>query len=217
MLLMQSWKESCIMLKPKNIKLLALVTFKASKQAYSILLNSFWWLFLLIIVIQASCYYPECIFKGDWSYYIVQILKLLLYAIMCAVARPSLALKNSAYLSIYIFRCLITACLLLLLPAMAQVSFSMLLLFATFFYLDSYGSWQDLLLSLVRSIVMFMYNLPMCIFSMGVAFLWYKGLLLVFGVSSSYFCPLVMPLALAWVKNIYVKRLHDQFNIYYTV
>ncbi len=217
MLLLQSWKESFTMLKPKNIKLLGLVTLKSFAQAYGILLYSFWWLLVLVIVIEASCYYPECLFAGAWSYYIIKVLKLLLIALMCAIARPSITRKNRSYMMSYSFRCLLTAYLLLSLPMALSLTFGMILLFATFFYLDSYGSLQDTIFSIVRGCRMFFYNLPVCGVSLGIAFVMYNVMLRLLGVYSTYLFLLAMPFVLAWVKNIYVKRLHDQFSVYYRV
>lgn len=217
MLLLQSWKESFTMLKPKNIKLLGLVTLKSFAQAYGILLHSFWWLLVLVIVIEASCYYPECFFTGVWSHYIIKGLKLMLIASMCAIARPSITRKNRSYMMSCLFRCLLTAYLLLSLPMTLNFAFGMILLFATFFYLDSYGSLQDTIFSIVRGCMMFLYNFPVCIVSVFVVFLMYKLIFTLFGIYSTYLFILAMPFVLAWVKNIYVKRLHDQFSVYYRV
>lgn len=217
MLLLQSWKESFNMFKPKSITQLGLVTLKSSLQSYGILVYFFWWLLLLTVIIEGSCYYPECLFKGIWSYSVIKGLKSVLLALMCAIARPSVMLKKWPYFNIYIFRCLITAYLLLSLPTPMLFGFGMILLFATFFYLDSYGSTKDILLSLVRGCAMFLYNLPLCGVSTIVALLVYSGVFYLLGMYSSYIFLIVTPGVFAWVKNIYVKRLHDQFNIYYTV
>jgi hypothetical protein len=94
--------------------------------------------------------------------------------------------------------------------------------FIIFFVLDSDGGIKNIFLAIIRGIKMVIYNYPFCfilftLFKMLDFIAWY----LILFVGSSYavlitpiwLLLLVIPLSI-W-NNFYIKRLHDQFGLYY--
>ncbi len=88
-------------------------------------------------------------------------------------------------------------------------------IFSALFYLDSAGTIKELLLSVWRGIVMFIFNFPFCLVSMILILLIWKGLLATFGIYGQFIFFSFIPFMVSYFKNMYVKRLHDQFNLYF--
>lgn len=83
------------------------------------------------------------------------------------------------------------------------------------FYYDSAKYMADLLGSLWRGMIMILFNLPFFMISM-LFFIGFYGLLLTFFDFYGYYLFFsFIPFVVSYFKNIYVKRLHDQFNLYY--
>jgi len=132
MYLITSWRESCAMLKPSNIKLLLLVSIKGSIHTYALLLKYWWWLFVSIAVadillVGQLLVEPAAVFyyASIWWLYIYFVFKALLWLVICLCARSSIKNKNMNYFLTYISRffvaallgCLLIFCLLGLLAA----------------------------------------------------------------------------------------------------
>lgn len=219
MLLLQSWKESFDICKPKNLKLLGLVTLKSIVQAYTVLLSYLWWLILLLISLELSCYYLSDCLLYDASRYLIVGIKIMLCICMFAIARPSGGLKDMDYMKQYSIKSMWVGLLYALI--VSHVSYpmffivSMISAFAVFFYLDSYGTVTDLVMSFVRALLMVIYNLPVCLLCIFVCIVCFQLLYLAIGTYSTNLLFFLLPCLLAFIKNIYVKRLHDQFNLYY--
>lgn len=219
MLLLQSWKESFDICKPKNLKLLGLATIKSAAQAYVILISYFWWLFLLLVSLQLSCYYlPDCLLQ-DPNRYVIIGLKIVLGMCMFIIARPSGTLKNMAYIQRYSIKILWMGflCAFIVLHVSQNIFWpvSAVCAFAIFFYLDSYGRITDLIMSFVRGLLMVVYNAPICLLCILVCMACFKLLHVVVGAYSTELAFFLLPCVLAFIKNVYVKRLHDQFTLYY--
>lgn len=86
---------------------------------------------------------------------------------------------------------------------------------AVLFYFDSDGGLRSWLLSIARGLVMYLYNLPFCIVSMFLFFLIWCILALFSYEFAWYLLWLFVPVVLSYFKIMYVKRLHDQFNLYF--
>ncbi len=94
--------------------------------------------------------------------------------------------------------------------------------FIIFFVLDSDGGIKNTFLAMIRGIKMVVYNYPFCfilftLFKMLDFIAWYLILFLgnfyaVF-ITPIWLLLLVIPLSI-W-NNFYIKRLHDQFGLYY--
>jgi hypothetical protein len=88
-------------------------------------------------------------------------------------------------------------------------------LFVALFYADSDGSVKSWLMSFLRGLAMYIYNLPFCFVSNILFFIvWFCFAQLSFEFSL-YLLWLFVPVMLCYFKNMYVKRLYDQFNLYF--
>ena len=83
------------------------------------------------------------------------------------------------------------------------------------FYFDSDGGLKAWLLSFARGLIMYIYNLPFCLISMFLFFLIWSGLAILSFEIAEYMLWLFVPVMLSYFKVMYVKRLYDQFNLYY--
>lgn len=89
--------------------------------------------------------------------------------------------------------------------------------FAELFFLDSTGSCKGFFLSIWRGFVMFIYNAPFCMISVIFLYLVWEVMFMLFGIYRIYLFFPFIPFMLSYFKNMYVKRLHDQFNLYFSV
>lgn len=92
----------------------------------------------------------------------------------------------------------------------------MISLFMVLFLLDSDGTLKSALSSLWRGTKMFWYNLPFCLIFMGVRYLVvFSFLSLLPIVYSSVVIDFLFPVSLCFITNFYVKKLHEQFTVYF--
>lgn len=100
---------------------------------------------------------------------------------------------------------------------------SPLLTFTILFLLDSDGSFKNAFRSLKRACKMVCYNYPFCFIFFAFFFLitlgLYKVSAVLFGTQMYALSPvlamLLLPIPLCILNNFYVKRLHDQFTLYF--
>lgn len=215
MLLLKSWQESFTLLIPKNMKLFLLVSLKSAAELYKALLYQYWYILLFFIITEVGFYAlnePAHLFQ-----FIIFFLILL--------SRPSVQYKNGQYLinnvrshvwGLLGIGTLLGVCYVFV-PYTLFICLALMSVFAAFFYADSYGSLQDWQISIWRACNMFIFNLPVCLVAMTICALFYKICLLLLGGIGYYFFFLFTPFMVSYFKNIYVKRLHDQFNLYYVV
>lgn len=231
MTLVQAWVDSVSLLKLKHLKLFVLVTLKSIIDAYKVLAKYWWWLFATIIGCFVVPYvltdnvivysYAEII--SQWLY------QILLFAVLVAT-RPSLFPKNCEYFRSNMLYFLVQAVFLVFFSysfwpsAVAPAYF-----FGVLFFLDSdknilfydnkrYMTNNDLLMSWWRAFLMVVYNYPLLVI-VGLAF--YFPVYVVLSYVS--FAPLLhniigaflLPITVCTYTNIYVKKLHDQFDLYF--
>jgi len=223
MYLFESWKESFLFLKPKNLKLLGLVTLRilASSYlffAYAILLfmffdNNLWGLFGIRI--------PE--------FNIIQkILLIDLFFLFILVTRPSVKKKSISYFLDYIRHFIIWFCISLVLYPMLDlivkygfwgilfnlVAFPLEIFFILFF-LDSRLGVKNFFSSFQRACKMFFFNLPFIIIIFLVPYYFVFSYVHKIPIISKYINLLFLIGYICLFTNFYVKRLHDQFRIYF--
>lgn len=87
--------------------------------------------------------------------------------------------------------------------------------FVIFFYFDSDGGFRSWLFSFVRGFLMYIYNLPFCIIWMIGMYLFWYIIALVSESIMLYGFWLIQPFLLSWYRTLYIKRVHDQFNLYF--
>ena len=240
MTLIQAWIDSLSLLKLKHLKLFILVTLKSIVDTYKILLKYWWWLFGIIVACFIMSYHLTDSFIdyvwikriSDWAY------QILLFATIIAT-RPSLEQKNCAYFRFYMRYFLITALFLLIAPLWIWPrGLSVIYFFIILFYMDSIKRTTilkktlhtgDLGISIFRAIKMIIYNYPLllCIgliiyiplyFFAFLIFL-YSSLIINYIYLSlllNIIYALLSPIIVCLYTNIYIKKLHDQFDLYFT-
>lgn len=222
-LLLRSWKESLLIYIPKNFKLFLLVTIKSAMQTYGYVIYHFWWLFLLMVLVDTGCYYPECLLPGSLWVLLNMLVKGLFLLIIFMLSRPSISLKNIHYIIEQLYRFGLGFLLLYMFFYMIMPLINMMIIglvimpifiCTLLFYLDTAGSLGDIGWSLWRGIKMYLFNLPFFLLSAAVvSIIWYQ--LSFHSIYWKYIFFLFVPFVVSYFKNMYVKRLHDQFNLYY--
>lgn len=256
MYLITSWRESCAMLKPSNVKLLLLVSIKASIHTYALLGKYWWWLLALIalgdlFLVGQLLMEPAAIiyYVSIWWMYGYFLLKALLWFVITVSARSSIKNKNMNYFISYIRRffwisvligflifCLlgITAAWFISLFNLEpqQVSFvgiryliAYFIVLWNFFLLD-HGRPRYMLKALINALYMIVLNLPFIIISfilfnlilqlikllriycMGI-FPWSMQLILQDALLIT-----IMVVIINIISTFYIKRVHDQCDIY---
>ncbi len=249
MTLLQSWADSLTLLKPKNLKLFLLVTFKAGIDTYKVLVKNWLYVFLLpfgccivpylVMLILPLLFVEHADIKHfsfkhlfDWIYQAVLLVSLV-------ASRPSLEQKDGVYFRRHMIYFLPIVLLLIGFPkSIWPTAASPLYFFAFLFFFDSpkrisfmirSASDSDGLMSLFRAIKMIVYNLPLLIIVGFVLNLpWHivshhvPMSLLSAGVTmrqiwivSDIVAILLAPFIVCLYTNIYIKKLHDQFDLYF--
>jgi hypothetical protein len=232
MTLVQSWIDSLQLLKPKNLQLFALVTLKSIVEAYKLLLKYFWWLFVLTLVCGVAVRWNPASFATAHSW----LYQLLLFA-TCLATRPSVAKKDCAYFRAHMFAFVYVAIYLIIWPPhLWPTAFSPWDIFLILFFLDSERGPKNFLFSMWYALKMIIFNFPLMVilgflFNVSVYFystiyhsiigyfvvdvqIWAKMLL--FGLMlHNVLAILLIPIGICTYANIYIKKLHDQFDLYF--
>ncbi len=222
------WKESLLLLINKQF---LLVTLKATKETYAMLLKKFWWLMIGYVTLNGISLFliPNLIYNQLFLISSGMLWSLIFYMTLLIV-RPSLYKKNYEYFSRYAFYYLLF-CVISLLFFRSNHYFSPFLVLFSFFYLDSNKKPWAIITSLTQAIKMVLYTLPFCLASclffflltilcciaVGIAF--YRAsainnfglvVIVVHGLVKS-----IMPLFLCLMNNLYTKNIHDHYDLYY--
>ncbi len=222
MTLIQSWIDSLTLLKPKNAQLFIMVTIKSVIEAYKLLFYYWWW----VIVLMIACYIVPIVFPTlgqdhikiellDTSRWLYQVF---LFA-TCLATRPSTMKKDCAYFRSHAYTFSIILLLAFIPKTFWPTPFSPLYIFLVLFFLDSGHMPSDFLRSLWNSLKMIIYNLPLLII-MGICFnlpVWFYYRLPIWLVPTFFnLCAAVLaPIGVCFYANIYIKKLHDQFDLYF--
>ncbi len=243
MQLLAAWKDSLTIFKPESLKLFSLATLNSLGQTYKIWLRYWGWLLLagagsfyfrglttpvhILIYITMflsvrpsvrlknyayfSGYIPQGIYIGIWKAVTPVILLLIIPSIKVLTLfvhdlRTLLYVQVSIYLVLsIIFNLWVSA-------------------FYALFVLDSQGRISDAFKSLLKALKMFVYNLPFCLIMSVFA--------VVLIIGGSYVVPnkpffgyyflhvlfeflIFLPLFANIVTNFYVKKVHEQFSVYF--
>lgn len=226
--ILEAWYDSAKLLKPENLKLFMLVTLKSILDLYTLFISRFLVLFLPVVLglFALALVIPE-----------VSILYVIIYSglfifstyVTLLLIRPSIARKNISYIIEYVpysiwlivlyilglflnnFLATGTCCIF---GIMGMALYSICAIFTLLFILDSDKKCISAGRSFVRALQMMVYNVPLLIAaiilcSVIIRFLVcpYK-LVIISG-------PLIVPIMLCLVTNIYIKKLHDQFVVYF--
>lgn len=212
--LLHSWRESLVLLQPKNLKLFLLVTLKSLTMALRSWLiyaapTLVVWALLSNMIVRFSYNTADMIIFVSYGWTAALTVSMILFM------RPSVALKNCAYFRSYAGRAflLVTIGLLLyLVPRNVSVIAWLCYVNFSLFALDSDFYPMSLIKSGIRGLRMIIYNFPVY-----VAFI-VPAYLLESIVQTQYGFIIRMLSLLIWTAlfvNLYVKRVHDQFTLYF--
>lgn len=238
MTLVQSWIDSLRLLKPKNLQLFAMVTLKSIIEAYKLMFKYFWWLvlviaaFLLFVPDYRAVIYAHDI--ANIAFYaqmtgIAYLLYTLLLLAVCFITRPSVVKKDCNYFRtqykkiilywlLWVILLTISSVKMVLTPLLQISAYSPWWIFLVLFYVDSEGGWNNLFLSMWRTLKMIIFNYPLLIV-MGICF--YLPIFIVnkhifiSPLMRTFLSSLLLPIGVCTFANIYIKKLHDQFDLYF--
>jgi hypothetical protein len=224
MTLVQSWMDSLTLLKPKNFQLFVMVTIKSIMEAYKVYFRSFWWAMLLMGMCAMAPYFFQ---NQNYFFYISCWLYELLFLAACFSTRPSILQKDCTYFVLQFKR---IALFWLFMPLLSWSSATYYgYIFIVLFFADSEGGPKSFFRSLWNALKMIFFNLPLILLLGGViyAFGWIGGWCLdrlviaydmpiypQFFLLCNMFGALLLPIGVCIYTNIYVKRLHEQFDLY---
>ena len=227
MTLVQSWIESLTLLKPKNAQLFIMVTIKSIIEAYKVMIK--YWAWVPVLMVASYFVLPQ--FGVAYGVDVVSrwLYQLLLFA-TCAATRPSIMKKDCAYFRSQMYAFIYIVIFLFLSPAaLWPSSFSPFYIFFVLFFLDSAQRPKNLFVSLWNSLKMIVFNYPLLAI-IGLCF----GIISVF--NTFFIMPLMyqindpfgvlmfareilglllLPIGVCFYAHIYIKKLHDQFDLYF--
>ena len=246
MTLLQSWVDSIRLFKPKNFQLFCLVTLKSIGGASQLMIKYFWWLILLYLGATCGPLLFESdtliIRSAVFAFFLYQ----LLFFMVCVATRPSLIKKDCAYFRSefgsffnYIFFVLGLIGIAFSFGIFLNPTSSGIATFLILFFLDSPKKLKDFFRSVWHALKMALYNCPLMI---GMtAFMWIINWILYFPYSlildtdslrslfvgstvgigflltiESLLRILFLIIFVCFYANIYIKRLHDQLDLYIT-
>jgi len=238
MTLVQSWIDSLALLKPKNLQLFVMVTIKSIIEAYKLYVRYFWWLLLIIVI----CFFiaPDYLvsFKNRdtislASYAtilgIVRSLYGILFLAVCFITRPSIVQKNCNYLRTHYKKIIVywllwfvlmtaSSVWMILVPLFIVSSYSSGYIFSVLFFADSEGGLKSFLFSLWNALKMIVYNCPLLLI-MGICFylpvLIFNSIFFISPLMKHIIAAILLPIGVCTYTNIYIKKLHDQFDLYF--
>jgi hypothetical protein len=220
-----SWWDSLLVFKPGNARLFALVTLNAFTCLYR---AAYLYCVPLMLGLMISM-----VFTGTRWFLLPFILLLIYLFILYVAARASTWRKDGSYFlaygkhlvwfSLFFVMWLVMLCSLSLLGIPCW--FAQLPLYAPLFpffsltiafLCDSDGSFRAAMGSIYRGFLFVAYNLPVCIifcaFFMVIAHLLFMLLPVMI---AQIFLILLWPLVICTYINLYIKRVHEQFNLYF--
>ncbi len=228
MQLLEAWKSSMALFKPKNFKLFMLVTLKATIDTYRVWFTYWGWIFALcVLVFWVDGAIAQSILVSDLAFGIGLPL---LFFTLCLSVRPSVYLKNFGYFTQYLkhlFHFSIWAILFMATNYAVGFEFSLLsffFIFSVLFLLDSDGSIKASLYSLFRGLKMVWFNIPFCVITIVVFKMFTFVLLFIVNLVFSnqlmtdeivmLGVMAILPLPISFITNFYTKKVHDQFGLY---
>ena len=236
---LQSWKDSLSLFKPKNFKLFALVTLKTIGETYLTLFKYFWW-FIVLCILWEYMYAPLYSPVTSGVYEVYGLLQYILTFISCVIVRPSVMQKNYSYFknySLYFLGFIVGMIVLIGVFACFELPFRLLffedshivrmlhygvgsvvaavILLFSFFELDMPLSLSNWVRAFRYAIKMFWYNAPAII--LLYAPLFFISIAMEFTIPEvirfAYW--LIIPIEASIIGNFYIKRLHEQPQLYF--
>jgi hypothetical protein len=244
MTLLQSWADSLTLPKPKNLQLFVMVTIKSIIEAYKLYFKYFWWLllamplFLFVAPDFVVAHFVKTHNDAQTLAYYLTLLGVaaslygLLFLAACFLTRPSILQKDCSYLRTEFKKIIVywflwgTLRVLLMkytlywkIVPLSNVSlYSPELIFFVLFFADSDGGVKNIFRSFWNMLKMLIYNFPLLLivvvcFSFPTVL--FNRIIYVSPLMKLIIGSLLMPIGVCTYANIYIKRLHDQFDLYF--
>lgn len=231
--LLKSWKSSIGFFLPPTIKPFFLVTVKTILQTYSILFEQLWPLITIAGIAQLG-YMWFCIpskLGCFFTWIIAHTLSMLIVFLMLLIIRPSIKAKALDYYRDYIPHFLLfwIVSLFFAYCNAPHCLSSPLFIFYMFFLLDTPFDLKNIFLNGWRSLKMIIFGLPYCgvVWIISSVFLAFSMIILSLPLmvlfqnidvalqAAQFVIYFLFPVVYAWYANFYVKRVRDQFSLYF--
>lgn len=231
MKLMQYWKSSLELLHPAQLKSFLLVTLKNVLTVYKDMNKPLTsrgnWILVGVILLLIGLTNLIKVWHMFWfESLFLNGIRFFLFFIFALGLRPSVGIKNWQYFEEYLDRFKYAFAITIILgmtPIFAIPFFLQWYMFCLFFLFDSHGTMKDIISAKTRAAKLLWYNLPLCIvlevvlrligyilYSLVAFALGYWG-----GLTLAVILYLlVIPIEVALICNIYIKKFHEQSDIY---
>ncbi|MGB8367019.1 MAG: hypothetical protein WCD44_01545 [Candidatus Babeliales bacterium] len=245
MQLVQAWKNTIIFFYPSNIKFFVLITANSIWQAYKIIIKYWWWLVLLISGLHLFWWQSTKLFFLVYAFLYYLFIFAFCLSTRPSVAQKNISYFFSYLLLFFPVMIgfvgikFVGASLIKLIGSFGKWQSIYLLIktftyavqvFFLFFFLDSSRSVKQFFLSFIRSVKMTIYNYPTCLvfgliivgieiifaFSVGSLLFASKKIDILLRIISLMSLFIFAPLQLSIFTNIYIKKLHEQFDYYFS-
>jgi hypothetical protein len=156
------------------------------------------------------------------------LLYILLLLAACFCTRPSILEKDCSYFRTQYTKNIFCWLLILCLPVKSVIIIFPWFIFLVLFLADSDSSFKSFLLSLWNTLKMMIFNLPLLVvlgvvvyylpirifefIFQSIELRWSYGMLLNLEYAVAAF---LLPISVCIYTNIYIKKLHDQFDLYF--
>lgn len=208
-----SWLESLAIFSAQQRKLFLLVTLKTILSSYKKLLTVLW---PLLALYGAALYF----FYASLPW--VPLLPgLLLVSLVFLVVRPSVERKTFSYFFRYLVYDYEIIFLLMLMPylifsGVIAYWYTLFFIFFMFFVADGgvlWGQEHSFGKALYRTVLMILSNAPFLFLLHGFFILWWLLLTRLLGIPPIFLVGLT-PVPLSFFMTVYIKRVHEQLNLY---
>ena len=230
--LIQSWKESLRLLKQENLKPFVLVTIKAVVDIYKSINKPLTsrgnWLLLGIVAALVILTNVIKLLHLFWlEAFLLNSIRDTLIFVFALALRPSIGQKGWSYFYEYIekFWYILAIMILLGLCGVYVIPlFFVWYLFFLFAVFDTHGTAQQVMGAVRTSLIMVVYNLPLCLIVYAVIgiinIVLYYLIAFVLGYFGGltiavFLCILFVPMDVALIANLYIKFIHGQPSLYF--
>lgn len=231
--LITSWKDSLQLLKPKNLSQFLLVSMKAVVDLYRELASFFvdrnnWILIGSVIGLIVLAHIVKIWHLYFFGQFMLNSMRWILIIIACLALRDSVTVKNRDYFISYLMNYwyVIIVALILGITGIEAIPFvSLWYIFFILFAFDTKGGCLSVLSKTRQSFLMLVYNLPVCfalyavLSVMGIILYRLEAWALGYAVGLVFimclYC-IFIPIQIALITNFYIKRLHEQPDLYFT-
>ncbi len=227
----RSWTGSLAVFKPTELKNFLLLALKALKENYKVIFGA-----CLMIFVSATCwekFYPRSFF---WA-----LVYSFCFCVFLLALRSSSELKTARY---YASKLISWSTLTLaiafgisgLLFMWMIVNSNVVIFFLAipivmldlmvFFVYDAQETFKEQFMALARSLIMFVYNYPFFFLTFAIVYIFnycfnilvtitFRNSVVELVLRQLFFYMIVFPVYSALITNFYIKRIHEQFSLYY--